>query len=90
MTATASPAHVQALLDQAVAELEQTTKSGAAMVSRYGADPARWPAGHWVNGLNLVAGAREEAGHLVSPPPTFTVGISGTPRVGQTLHAVTA
>lgn len=61
-----TPAQVQALLDQAVTELVKTTSSGAQMVKAHGSNPAKWPAGHWVNGLNLIAQARVDVAQLKS------------------------
>ena len=50
-------------LDYIKQEAAATTLSGAQMVKRYGADPDKWPVGHWRNLLDRAAQA------LAPPPP---------------------
>lgn len=72
---SATPEHVQALIDVAVSEWEQATSTYAQMVKKYGRDTTKWPPpAHTSKMLSALGKAREDAGQLVAPPPPAPSG----------------
>lgn len=67
-----TPQDVQAKLDAAVINLEQTSTTGINFVKQHGKDWTKWPqTSSWYKAFKAIYGAREEVGLLIAPtPPT--------------------